>query len=139
MVPRRADVGRSDAFVPERWTVLLADFEEVASSHPHITPMVDIVRSVLDCRGAGRLAARMSGYELVVVPVPVPDPPMPLVRVRAPGVMPGFPVPSGHVLITHESGVGRDDSISRPPEEAVALFWRFMIEKYGVHPARTRS
>jgi hypothetical protein len=26
--------------------------------------------------------------------------------------------------------------IERPAAEAVPLFWRFMIEKYGVHPSR---
>ena len=33
--------------------------------------------------------------------------------------------------VTH---TGRNDCIERPATEAVGLFWRFMIEKFGVHP-----
>ncbi|MGC4817778.1 hypothetical protein [Micromonospora sp. DT63] len=42
----------------------------------------------------------------------------------------------GAVLIEHRSTSGRDDVIARPSEEAVPLFWRFMIEKFGVAPTR---
>ncbi len=31
---------------------------------------------------------------------------------------------------------GHDDRVVRPVAETVPLFWRFMIEKYGVHPGR---
>jgi hypothetical protein len=29
---------------------------------------------------------------------------------------------------------GYDDRIERPASDAVPLFWRFMIEKFGVQP-----
>jgi hypothetical protein len=38
------------------------------------------------------------------------------------------------VRIEHLSVTGRNDRIERPVDESVALFWRFMIEKFGVHP-----
>jgi hypothetical protein len=38
-------------------------------------------------------------------------------------------------LIEQQSLRGHDDRIERPAGEAVPLFWRFMIEKFGVHPA----
>ena len=40
------------------------------------------------------------------------------------------------VRIRHEPLVGLADDVKRPIEEAVPLFWRFMIEKYGVRPIR---
>jgi hypothetical protein len=40
------------------------------------------------------------------------------------------------VLIELLSCTGRDDRIERPAREAVLLFWRFVIEKYGVHPVQ---
>jgi hypothetical protein len=38
------------------------------------------------------------------------------------------------VLIEQQSLTGHDDRIERLASEAVPLFWRFMIEKFGVHP-----
>jgi len=43
----------------------------------------------------------------------------------------------GAVLIEHRSITGHDDKITRPSAEAVTLFWRFMIEKFGIEPTRT--
>jgi len=39
-------------------------------------------------------------------------------------------------VIEEMSLTGHRDLIERPAAEAVPLFWRFMIEKYGVHPSR---
>ena len=51
---------------------------------------------------------------------------------RAPG---SLAKPSeGLVLIEHLSVTGRNDRIERPVDEAVPLFWRFMIEKFVVGP-----
>jgi hypothetical protein len=30
----------------------------------------------------------------------------------------------------------RNDSIDRPTEDAVKLFWRFVFEKYGIRPRK---
>ena len=39
------------------------------------------------------------------------------------------------VVIEHESATGHLDRIERPSGEAVPLFWRFVIEKFGIAPA----
>lgn len=36
----------------------------------------------------------------------------------------------------HRAGTGYDNRIAWPVGEAVPLFWRFMIEKFGVAPVR---
>jgi len=87
---------------------------------------------VLDCDAAERLAAYTSMHDLIVVDVPIPDPPYGVVAVRAPGSIRS--PRSGHVLIEEMSLTGNNDRIERPVDEAVALFWRFMIEKFGVSP-----
>ena len=58
-----------------------------------------------------------------------------VVAVRAPSSL--HPPPDGQVLIEEMSVSGHNDRIERPVAEAVPLFWRFMIEKYGVAPHRT--
>jgi hypothetical protein len=40
------------------------------------------------------------------------------------------------VVIESCSLTGRIDRIERPVAETVPLFWRFMIEKFGVPPRR---
>ena len=64
--------------------------------------------------------------DLVVVTRPVPEPPMDEVIVRWQW---------GFVEIEHVAHTGRNDKIRRPADQAVRLFWRFMIEKYGIHPS----
>jgi hypothetical protein len=62
----------------------------------------------------------------MVVAQPIPEPPYDLVAVRTP--------PEGRVRIEHMAVTGLRDKIERPANEAVPLFWRFMIEKFGVRP-----
>lgn len=71
-------------------------------------------------------------HDLIVVPTPIPEPPYGVVVVRAPGSIrePAM----GFVRIEHLSTTGHDDVIDRPVIDAVPLFWRFMIEKFGVDP-----
>lgn len=94
--------------------------------------MSDIVKSVLASDQTGALAACMSMHDLIVVPTPIPEPPYGVVAVRAPGSIrqPAM----GFVRIEHLSTTGHDDVIDRPVVDAVPLFWRFMIEKFGVDP-----
>jgi hypothetical protein len=63
--------------------------------------------------------------DLIVAARPISEPPVEVVIVR---------LQWGTVTIEHVSHNGRNDKISRPASEAVRLFWRFMIEKFGVHP-----
>jgi hypothetical protein len=94
--------------------------------------MSAIVRSVRESDAESALAAHTSMHDLIVAARPVPEPPYDCVFVCAPG---SLSTPSeGCVLIIHRTVTGRDDRVERPIEEAVPLFWRFMIEKFGVHP-----
>jgi len=71
-----------------------------------------------------------------VFALPQTDPPTTFVAVRAPG---SLAKPSeGLVLIEHLSVTGRSNRIERPVDETVPLFWRFMIEKFGVDPGAFR-
>jgi hypothetical protein len=42
----------------------------------------------------------------------------------------------GHVIIEHLSTTGYNDLVDRPVADAVPLFWRFMIEKFGISSKR---
>jgi hypothetical protein len=115
------------------WTDIAARFNDLASGHPEFQYMADIVASVLDWQGTDRLAGLTSMNDLVVTAQPIPGPPTETVVVRSPS--------SGHVgaeavLIEHRSLTGNDEWVVRPSAEAVALFWRFMAEKFGVRPIR---
>jgi hypothetical protein len=67
-----------------------------------------------------------------VVPIPIPDPPYDVIAVRAPGLI--GKTPAGQVIIEHLTCSGHNDVIQRSTRDAVPLFWRFMIEKYGIRP-----
>ena len=75
----------------------------------------------------------VDGYDLQNCPAPAMDGVGRFVVVRAPGSL--HPPRAGCVLVEHLTGTGRDDRIESPTADAVPLFWRFMIEKFGVHPA----
>jgi hypothetical protein len=104
----------------------------MADRHVEFRHMSDIVKSVLASDQAGALAACTSMHDLIVVPTPIPEPPYGVVAVRAPGSI--RQPPMGFVRIEHLSTTGHDDVIDRPVLDAVPLFWRFMIEKFGVDP-----
>jgi hypothetical protein len=113
----------------------IADFlGEMAERNASSQHMADIVNSVIDSGSSELLAAFTSVHDLVVLATPIPDLPFDLVAVRAPS---SLHPPSAHglVLIEHLATTGNNDRIERSTVEAVALFWRFMIEKFGVHPA----
>lgn len=119
-------------FVERSWDDIAEFLAGIASSHEQFTHMANVAESVLSEGAAGTLAGRTSMHDIIVVPRPVPEPPYEVVAVRAPGSLRS---PSkGMVLIEHLSLTGRNDVIERPTDEAVALFWRFMIEKFGVQP-----
>ncbi|WBB54339.1 hypothetical protein [Verrucosispora sp. WMMD573] len=116
------------------WRDIEVRFRDLVRRYPDFQHMADIVESVITCDGAARLAALTSMHDLVVAARPVPDePPIEVVVVRSPSS--GRVGPDG-VLIEHRTVSGRDDVITRPSADAVPLFWRFMIEKFGVAPMR---
>jgi hypothetical protein len=116
------------------WDQIAVKFTAMATRHPRFQHMADIVDSVLACDGPSRLAALTAMHDLVVTSRPVPSqPPIEVVVVHSPSS--GL-VGAGAVFIEHRSITGHDDRITRPSADAVPLFWRFMIEKFGVPPTR---
>lgn len=127
----RAWAGRFDAAA---WGEIAARFQQRAAEHPEYRHMADIVDSVLAYGGEQRLAGLTSMHDLVVTARPVPEsPPIEVVIVRAPW---SDHTGADDVFIEHRSTTGHDDRILRASDEAVPLFWRFMIEKFGVEPTR---
>jgi hypothetical protein len=109
-----------------------------------VAPILAIVQSVITEDGAAKLAGYTSMHTLVVTSTPVKEWPD-VVRVE---LLPS----SSKVRISHEKVVRaprsglpdawteqREDSITRPEDQAVPLFWRFCVEKFGVQPARDHA
>ena len=119
-------------FRAKPWTEIHGFLGGMATEHPQFQHMADVVQSVIDSGKSDALAGTTSMHDLVVVPTPLPEPPFGVVIVRSPSSLVRPAV--GTVLVEHQSGVGRDDKIERPVNEAVPLFWRFMIEKFGISP-----
>jgi hypothetical protein len=127
---------RAGRFTATAWTDIAARFDDLTGRYPEFRYLADIVVSVLAWQGADRLTASISTYDLVVTARPVPEQPFEVVVVRSP--LSGHVGP-GAVLIEHRSPAGHDEWIVRPSAEAVALFWRFMTEKFGVSPIRPQT
>ncbi|MEV5767159.1 hypothetical protein AB0L34_21720 [Micromonospora sp. NPDC052213] len=120
-----------DYFQAKPWDVIA---EQIGRYTAHHSPyMAEIVDSIRRCGGTARLAGFMSMHDLAVTPVPIPSQgPIEVVWVRP---QPYYGAPDERVvLIEHCAPSGHDDRIWRPGTEAVSLFWRFMIEKFGVEP-----
>lgn len=114
------------------WEEIDAFLGDMADRDERFRHMSDIVKSVLASDRTQALAASTSMHDLIVVPTPIPEPPYGVVAVRAPGSV--HEPALGLVRIEHLSVTGHDDVIDRPVADAVPLFWRFMIEKFGVDP-----
>lgn len=123
-------------FRPQPWEELDREFASVAAAHPDFGHSSAIVKSVREVGAEQDLAAFTSMHDLMVRSTPLPEPPYDLVAVHAPNSI--AKVPPGTVLIEHLSVTGRNDRIERPVADAVPLFWRFMIEKFGIEPGKHR-
>ena len=120
-------------FRPTPWEDLARFLGELAEVHHELGHMAAVADSVVASGSADSLAGCTSMHDIVVVATPVREPPYDVVVVRAPGSL--HPPRAGCVLIEHLTGTGRDDAIEHPTTDAVPLFWRFMIQKFGVYPA----
>ena len=115
-----------------RWERIAIVLREMAEQHAEFTHMARIAESVIVTGTTNLLAGCTSMHDLIVVPVPLPDPPYDVIAVRAPSSI--RTPPTGQVIIEHLACTGHNDRIQRPTGEAVPLFWRFVIEKYGIRP-----
>jgi hypothetical protein len=122
-------------FASRPWEEMSTFFGDMTRRHPGFGHMAAVTDSVLTSGSAGLLAGCTSMHDLIVVSMPVLDPPYNVIVVRAPGSL--HPPRPGQVLIEHLACTGRNDRIERPVAQAVPLFWRFVIEKCGVHPAQS--
>jgi hypothetical protein len=116
------------------WDEISASFAVMTRRAPWFGHMLAIADSVMASGSADMLAGCTSMHDLIVVTVPIPEPPYDVIAVRAPGSLDG--PAAGYVRVRHLTRTGRDD---RPVAEAVPLFWRFVVEKYGIHPAQQLS
>jgi hypothetical protein len=108
--------------------------ERYADSPSIVQPVAEVVRSVARSPARGALLYSTSMWDLLVTTAPSTPPPVDMVVVRSPMGLGN--IAAGRVLVEHWPLVGIADSIERDDTDAVPLFWRFMIEKYGVHPDR---
>ena len=92
-----------------------------------VDPMLSLTRSIVAEGAASKLGAHTSMHDLVITTVPVslePD----WLRVSL--------LRDGEIRITHDTPTGPGDSIERSQSELLPLFWRFLIEKWDIRPAR---
>ena len=124
--------GYPHTFKARPWGEIASFLDEMTAKSDAFSHMSAVAHSVIDCRRTHDLAGTTSMHDIVVTSTPLGEPPHEIVIVRSPS---SVRRPStGHVAIEHQSLTGHDDSIERPTSEAVPLFWRFMIEKFGVAP-----
>jgi hypothetical protein len=93
----------------------------MAANYPEFRFVVDVINSVMDCGAHELLAGSTSMHDLMVVPRPVSPHIRDMIVVRAPGSLRPAAT-AGHTRIEHLSSTGYNDSIERPPSEAVPLF-----------------
>lgn len=121
---------QSYGFGLESWDDVKARLAAFGAGH-----IIGVVESIESELPPGTLiGTSLMGGDLVVRPLPVPDSPYDVIAVRGPSSLRA--APRGMVAIEHVSVTGRDDRVERQIGETIPLFWRFMIEKFGVHPQR---
>lgn len=114
------------------WHALVSEYSTAPAV---IAPIAKIVTSVLPSGRNWDLLFATSMWDLIVTSSPISEPPVDVVAVR--GAMGLAHVREDRIVVEHIPLVGGADRIERPADEAVPLFWRFMIEKYGMAPQRS--
>jgi hypothetical protein len=98
--------------------------------------MAEVVASIR-ASAAEQMVGFMSMHDLAVAALPLPDAgPADVIWVRP---QPTDDSRSQDVLIEHWAATGWNEEIRRPAPEAVALFWRFAREKWGIVPAERKT
>lgn len=129
--------GWTTPFTPRDWRERRRFLQGLVDQDPEFRYLTDIIDSVIGSDSTDHLGVMTSMHDLIVTDLPASEPPLEVVFVRAPNSPKG--PPSGMVLIEHLSLTGHDDRVVRPASEAVPLFWRFMIEKFGVSPGTNQE
>lgn len=138
---------RSQPFAVLPWPIIKEHNQQYAGVHEALSAVLAIVDSVIDGGRTDDLLAHTSMHDLVVTAAPAEQIPHPslgigawdTLTVRANGSFDPFAIDvPGQIAIEHLSATGRDERISRPCSEAVPLFWRFVVEKFGITPPRSR-
>jgi hypothetical protein len=108
--------------------------ERYSTAPDVVSPVDEVVRSIVESPARHELLFATSMWDLVVTTVPAGTPPVDVVIVRSAVGMRS--VAAGRVVVEHVPLVGQADIVERDASEAVPLFWRFMVEKYGVQSGR---
>lgn len=118
-------------FTVSPWDEIEDFFEDLANNYgmAFVGPMLTLTRSIVAEGSGARLAAHTSMHDLVVTTTPVSATPDWL-RVSL--------LQNDRVRVAHQTITGPGDSIERPVSDLLPLFWRFTIEKWGIHPARDK-
>ena len=124
--------GWPHAFVEKDWAEVHDRFATAFARYPGGAYLVEIIDSVVSNGFGSKLAVTTSMHDLLIVDRPIPAPPLDVVIVRAPTSI--HPPSEGNVLIEYVAVSNRNTAVERPAAEAVPLFWRFMQEKFGIHP-----
>ena len=120
--------------IPRReWTDLLGEYRNAAESVPTLAPLLVIIESVIENQMQDQLAATTSMWDLVITTAPAGEPPLDVIVVRSAVSM--SPPPAGEVRIEQLATSGLKEEVTRPVAEVLPLFWRFVLEKYGLQPA----
>lgn len=121
-------LGWSAPFPDHTWCDIAGRLHDLLDGRPAYEPVLDIVDSVIAFGVEPYLAGLTSMTDLIVTTRPIVPPPLEVVIMRH---------MLGSVGIEHVTHTARNDKIERPADEAVGLFWRFVIEKFGIHPTST--
>ena len=119
------------------WDEIAAFLAEVNTETGRFVHLHELLRSIETSGVADALSAGTSMHDLIVVPTPPDWPIRQAIVVRAPGSL--RQGPTGTVVIEHLTESGHDERIVRPAAETVPLFWRFVVEKYGIRPAQNSA
>ena len=130
MAQTRSWQKQTETFRPRRWSEIREFLAGMANRHAQFAYLVEIIDSVIDGGRESQLAAMTSMHDLWVASMPIREAPLDVIVVRAPG-SPYEPA-AGNVAIEHLAVTGRNDRIERQAAEAVPLFWRFVVEKFGL-------
>jgi hypothetical protein len=126
-----------EPFKARPWPGLLDRYWDLADRYPEQLAMVEILHSVVDSDAANRLAGNYTIGGLHVVDVEHREPPYSVITVETYGRSnKSEPL----VAVWHVSSSGLREEIIRPVDSAVALFWRFVAEKFSIprrHPRRS--